>query len=643
MQRNFISAFILFFLLQIPSSPAQGVWTQKANFAGSARCGAAGFSIGAKGYIGSGWDGSMLGDFWEWDQATDVWTQRAAFPGMGRQSPSGFTIGNKGYMGIGSDAYPVYNMKKDFWEYDPALNSWTQKTDFGGFARYTAVAFSIGNKGYFGTGWPPNAKDFWEYDSGTGGWTQKADFGGSARQSAVGFAIGNKGYIGTGYDGSGKNDFWEYDPGADTWTPKNNFGGAARYGAVGFAINNKGYIGTGTDGGTKYKDFWEYDPGTDTWTQLADLGGAARDIAVGFSVGCRGYIGTGRDAGANNLNDFWEYAPAVTASFSPNTDTVCLGDPVSFINNSAGSVSYFWDFGVSIVITDTSTLSNPVYVYPDTGVFNAMLIAFSPGNCTADTLFKMITVLSLPLASFSSIPDPACPGDTISFTNNSTGTDAWFWDFGDADTSISENPSQSFDFAGTYNVMLVSLSASCGSDTTYKMVTVVSPSAEFAYTVDTCSATVSFQNLSANAASYSWLFGDGQASASSDPAHTFSAVADYTVTLFINPGTFCADSIQHTLTYSGTGGDVFIPNAFSPNGDGINDTLYVRGGCLKNMKFAVYDRWGNKVFETTGQQQGWDGAYKEKAMDSAVFVYFLDATMNNGERVVRKGNISLVR
>ena len=87
-------------------------------------------------------------------------------------------------------------------------------------------------------------------------WTQKANFGGTARRAAVGFSIGTKGYIGTGSTSTGyKNDFWEYNPSSNAWTQKANFGGTTRYAAVGFSIGAKGYIGTG--GTTTYKnDFW---------------------------------------------------------------------------------------------------------------------------------------------------------------------------------------------------------------------------------------------------------------------------------------------------------------------------------------------------------------------------------------------------
>ena len=107
-----------------------------------------------------------------------------------------------------------------------------------------------------------------------GTWTQKANFGGIARAGAVGFSIGSKGYIGTGsIIGNVYSDFWEYDPATDIWTQKANFGGTARDRAVGFSIGSKGYIGTGYHDGIYYDDFWEYDPATNAWTQKADFAG----------------------------------------------------------------------------------------------------------------------------------------------------------------------------------------------------------------------------------------------------------------------------------------------------------------------------------------------------------------------------------
>ncbi len=237
---------------------------------------------------------------------SDKWTQKADFGGGIRLYGTGFSIGNKGYAGTG---ITVSFRQKDFWEYDPATNAWTQKADFGGTARSGAVGFSIGAKGYIGTGaGGGQRRDFWEYDPATNLWTQKADFGGTARMYATGFYIGNKGYIGTGLDGNYKKDFWEYDPGSNTWTQKNDFGGLVRTEAVGFSIGQKGYLGTGIGNSSLLKDFWEYTPTTDTWLQKMDFGGVSRFGAFGFSIANKGYIGTGSNI-ANSQEDFWEYDP----------------------------------------------------------------------------------------------------------------------------------------------------------------------------------------------------------------------------------------------------------------------------------------------------------------------------------------------
>jgi gliding motility-associated-like protein len=90
-------------------------------------------------------------------------------------------------------------------------------------------------------------------------------------------------------------------------------------------------------------------------------------------------------------------------------------------------------------------------------------------------------------------------------------------------------------------------------------------------------------------------------------------------------------------------GEMYIPNAFSPNSDGNNDVLYVRGKCLKNMIFMVFNRWGEKVFESTNQADGWDGTYKGSLMNTGVFVYRLEGTTFQGEAYSKKGNITLMR
>jgi hypothetical protein len=295
-----------------------GSWVQKANIGGGGRFNAVSFSIGNKGYVGTGYiypGPQAKNDFWEYDPATDVWTQKANVGGDARKDAVGFSIGNKGYIGTGY-GYPV--ARNDFWEYNPATNVWTQKANFGGGGRYSTVGFSIGSKGYVGTGYTNNEplNDFWEYNPITDVWTQKASIGSFGRFDAVGFSVGGKGYIGAGdnYVTVYLGDFWEYNPATDVWIQKANFGGGGRRDAVGFSIGNKGYIGAGytnENGGIHKNDFWEYNPATGVWIQKPDVEGGGRVSGVGFSIGSKGYIGTGlyREAAKN---DFWEYDSAAT-------------------------------------------------------------------------------------------------------------------------------------------------------------------------------------------------------------------------------------------------------------------------------------------------------------------------------------------
>ncbi len=89
--------------------------------------------------------------------------------------------------------------------------------------------------------------------------------------------------------------------------------------------------------------------------------------------------------------------------------------------------------------------------------------------------------------------------------------------------------------------------------------------------------------------------------------------------------------------------EVFVPSGFSPNSDGKNDILYVRGNCIKTMDFRIFNRWGEKVFESTDHSMGWDGTYRGKAADTDVFVYYLKAETVTGKKYNTKGNITLMR
>jgi gliding motility-associated-like protein len=88
---------------------------------------------------------------------------------------------------------------------------------------------------------------------------------------------------------------------------------------------------------------------------------------------------------------------------------------------------------------------------------------------------------------------------------------------------------------------------------------------------------------------------------------------------------------------------LFIPLAFSPNGDGKNDVWKVQGRCIKEFELMIFDRWGEKVFDTTDKTNAWDGTYRGKSLDTDVYVYILNITMRDGETKTLKGDITLLR
>ncbi len=309
MLKTYIRTVVLFSLFTINAQA--DYWTQKANFAGAARQRATGFSIGTKGYLGTGYATAYMNDFWEYDQATNVWTQKSNLPGALRAFAAGFSIGTKGYIGSGYNGAYL----GDLWEWDQATNVWTQKASLA-TALSHAVGLSIGNKGYIVTGFNGGpVTTLYEWNQVTNTWTQKASLPGNPRGGASGFTITNKIYITSGSNiGTYYNDLWEWDQSTNVWTQKTNYGGLPAYMPRGFAIGNWGYTGTGQDiNGTTTADFWLYDPPSDTWIQKASYGGIPVHYSSAFSIGNKGYLGTGQTTTVTDA--FWEYTPdSITTS-----------------------------------------------------------------------------------------------------------------------------------------------------------------------------------------------------------------------------------------------------------------------------------------------------------------------------------------
>lgn len=257
-------------------------------------------------------------------------------------------------------------------------------------------------------------------------------------------------------------------------------------------------------------------------------------------------------------------------------------------------------------------------------------------------------------------PQAICGTTTVSFANNSTGSAglSFNWNFGDlttnADTSHIITPTYNYPGTGSYSVSLVAYVSNkplC-NDT---VVTVVSISnafkASFTFTPIPCSNNLvkfegKVQNPPGTTPEWIWGFGDGDTSTVRNPSHNYASGGNFEVTLITQiPNSInCVDTLTSQTINVITNPEVYIPNTFTPNGDGYNDIFRVRGPQYAIFYFAVYNRWGQLVYETEDPTQGWDGNFKGKMSDPGVFGYYMKAKCDEqSEEIFKKGNVTLIR
>ena len=155
---------------------------------------------------------------------------------------------------------------------------------------------------------------------------------------------------------------------------------------------------------------------------------------------------------------------------------------------------------------------------------------------------------------------------------------------------------------------------------------------------------INFNNLSQLATTYLWDFGDGGQSTDENPTHVYKEEGIYIVTLIAYDLNFgCPDTISKTFTLLPPGA-IYVPNAFTPNGDGHNDFFHPVGVGVVFMNMNIYDRWGRHLTTLYNMSEMWDGRNKNgNAVQEGVYVWVIDATINDGTRVNRAGTVTLLR
>lgn len=335
---------------------------------------------------------------------------------------------------------------------------------------------------------------------------------------------------------------------------------------------------------------------------------------------------------------------------------VCRGLNTGFTNQTSiasGSVPvYTWDFGDG----NTSSLSDPSHVYGVYGVYTVELIAQSVYGCL-DTISKQVNVWPRPEVDF--MPDilEGCEPLSVQFQGATTipagnTLASYAWSFGDGGTSSQVHPFYIYQADGLYDVSLT-VTSDKGCDSTLMMNDLIRvfplPIPNFTFdpqVLYTSKNLAQFGNQTVGGDTYVWYFGDGTTDVTTHPAHSFPTLdtATFWVTLVATSEHGCVDSITKPIKMLPSP-TIYIPNSFSPNGDGINDRFTVEGLNFGELDFSmeIFDRWGKLLYVTKNPNVGWDGtANGKEILPQGTYAYRVKATNLFGQYQEFFGHVNLL-
>lgn len=329
--------------------------------------------------------------------------------------------------------------------------------------------------------------------------------------------------------------------------------------------------------------------------------------------------------------------PLPTVSITPTSTSICQGDSATL--SVSGAVSYVWNPG-----GQTTSL---ITVYPTTAT-TYTVIGTDANGCT-DAAMVVVNVLS-PVNVMVSGDTSICLGDITTLIAQGGGSYVWS-PGGQTTSSIVVSPTVN----STYTV--IASNGAC-SDTatitvnTYSLPTAVATASHGAINIGGSSTLTG----TTSTGTWNWVPGNSLSCAQCpNPIASPTVTTTYTLCVTDNNGCTACDTV--TVLVDQQCGNIFLPNAFSPNNDGVNDFFCLRGPgakgggpctaspCIVEVDFTIYNRWGQKVFHTTDISKGWDGIVNgKKEADPAVFFYIVtykDAI--TGKYTTLEGNVSLVK
>ena len=334
-------------------------------------------------------------------------------------------------------------------------------------------------------------------------------------------------------------------------------------------------------------------------------------------------------------------------AFISDTGSFCEETIRLFAKSDSMPLSFQWyKDSIAIVGETDSTYKLPS---KETGTYQVR-VTYSSG-CIFTKSF-VIKGLPFPVANFTA--DSVCVGLPTSFTDissiSSGAITQWKWNF--TGGSVIQNPSYTFPTSGVFPINLeVKSDSGCIHDTTLMVVVHPKPTASFNYSptqIYLLNPNVCFTNTSANATTYQWNFGFAGAGNTSSlnspcpitfPNHTEGT---YLVKLIAINQFGCVDSVTMNITLL-KGNVLFIPNSFTPNEDNLNDIFLPIMEGIDQYNLIIFNRWGENLFETTDQAQGWNGKHKTITVQQGIYIYRITTKNKSGEVNEITGHINLIR
>jgi len=312
--------------------------------------------------------------------------------------------------------------------------------------------------------------------------------------------------------------------------------------------------------------------------------------------------------------------------------------------------TWTWNFG-----DGTNGTGTPVtHQWNATGTYNVSLHGVTADGCIDDSTKAIPVTLPLPVnASPDSIP--ACNGSNVTFNvqNPVAGATYNWYTAATGGTLVHTGNNYTFNVntAVSYYIEGVSPSGCISSGRKKVSVYILPNLAAPAVTMDSVGATALRFRWTAvpNATGYQVSIDNGAtwitpSSGATGLTHTVSNLqVGQSVTLTVRPLGGCTAPASQPATGQTITDAVFIPNSFTPNGDGLNDQLKVYGNFIRQMKISIFNQWGEKIFESQSQTVAWDGTHKGKPQPSGVYMYVCDVTLTDGTKLHRKGAINLIR